>query len=359
VWFKLEATSTGFVTVGTCGSDFATVTSVYTGTKVDELTKVAGDYASEGPGCPAFDGHEVTFKAISGTTYEIAIDGDAFYVPPAEPPVGEGTVELQVKATPTPTNDDFADATPIVGSIEEEEGAETAFYWVSTRGFNWNATKEAGEPEHEGDPGGASVWYRWVAPASGTARVGPASCPPFEPLLGIYTGPAIDALARVETSSEEFKCSPVTFHAVAGEVYRIAVDGKFGAEAGGPGMGSFLLNVQMSLPPRAKEKAPTPSQGPSPSPADTTPPNTTIHKRVLKRRPTIVVFSFDSTEPSSTFLCRVDKRPWAQCRSPEKFAHPGSHVFRVAAVDASGNVDQSPAVSRFEITGTKKHRGKG
>jgi hypothetical protein len=40
VWFKWQATSTGFVTVGTCGSDFRAAASVYTGTKVDELTKV-------------------------------------------------------------------------------------------------------------------------------------------------------------------------------------------------------------------------------------------------------------------------------------------------------------------------------
>jgi hypothetical protein len=355
VWFKWEATGTGFVTVGTCGSDFTTVISVYTGTKVDELTKVAGDFASEGPGCPSFDGREITFKAIGGTTYEIAVDGDPFYLPPAEPPVGEGTVELQVKATPVPANDDFADATPIVGSIEEEEGAGTAFYWVSTRGFNWNATKEVGEPEHGGDPGGASIWYRWVAPASGTARVGTASCPPFEPLLGIYTGAAVGALIPVETSSEEFKCSPVTFHAAAGTTYRIAVDGEFDAEAGEPGMGSLSLNVQMSsLPPRVKEKAPSSSQETSPPPKDTTPPNTMIHKRALKRRPAIVVFGFDSTEPGSTFRCKRDKRPWVDCMAPMKFTHPGRHVFRAAAVDASGNVDPSPALARFRIAGTKR-----
>jgi hypothetical protein len=94
IWFKWEATFTGFVTLGTCGSDFATVTSVYTGTAVGELTKVAGDYASEGPGCPSFNGREVTFKAIGGTTYDIAVDGESFYVPPAEPPLGEGAIEL-------------------------------------------------------------------------------------------------------------------------------------------------------------------------------------------------------------------------------------------------------------------------
>ena len=31
VWFEWKAPSTGFVTVGTCGSDFTTATSIYTG----------------------------------------------------------------------------------------------------------------------------------------------------------------------------------------------------------------------------------------------------------------------------------------------------------------------------------------
>jgi hypothetical protein len=145
VWFEWEAESTGFVTVGTCGSDFTTVTSVYTGTKVDELTEVAGGFNDDGPGCPSFNGRETTFRAIDGTTYEIAVDGDAFYMPPAEPPLGEGAIALQVKATPVPPNDNFANAEAIVGSIEEEPGAEHALYWGAAHGYNWNASRETGE----------------------------------------------------------------------------------------------------------------------------------------------------------------------------------------------------------------------
>jgi hypothetical protein len=129
VWFEWEATVSGFVTVGTCGSDFRTVTGVYIGTKVDELIKAAGDFGDEGPGCPFFEGREITFKAISGTTYEIAIDGDPFYVPPSEPPLGEGSIELQLRLTPRPANDDFVGATPLIGSTEEEEGRRARPRW--------------------------------------------------------------------------------------------------------------------------------------------------------------------------------------------------------------------------------------
>ena len=35
-------------------------------------------------------------------------------------------------------------------------------------GSNSNATKQVGEPNHAGNAGGKSVWWRWTAPAAGT-----------------------------------------------------------------------------------------------------------------------------------------------------------------------------------------------
>ena len=58
-----------------------------------------------------------------------------------------------------PTNDAFDAATELSGRE------------ASASGTNKDATKEAGEPAHAGKTGGASVWYRWTAPASGKATV--------------------------------------------------------------------------------------------------------------------------------------------------------------------------------------------
>ena len=55
-------------------------------------------------------------------------------------------------ATP-PSNDNFANAETITDR----------FGWLD--GDNTEATKEPGEPNHAGNPGGASVWYSWTAPA--------------------------------------------------------------------------------------------------------------------------------------------------------------------------------------------------
>jgi hypothetical protein len=348
IWFEWEATATGFVTVGTCGGDFEAVTSVYAGTKVDELTKVAGDFETQGPGCPAFDGREVTFKATSGSVYMIAVDGEAFYVPPGEPPVGEGTIALQVKATPIPTNDDFVDAKVLSGSIEEEEGAKEGFYWAATRSFNWNATKEDGEPDHGGDVGGASVWFRWTAPLSGVGDV--SACEGRPQVLGVYTGASVDALVPV--GSTEFPCR-VTLFAIAGTTYWIAVDGKFNAESGGAALGSVGVSVFMRFPIQRQQ-----SLGPvSPQIAgDDEAPDTTISKRVQRRKAPVWIFTFNSSEPGSTFRCKLDKHRFAKCRSTKRYEHlgPGSHTLKVFAVDPAGNADPSPAVAHFAFPGNVK-----
>ena len=87
-------------------------------------------------------------------------------------------------------------------------------------------------------------------------------------------------------------------------------------------------------------------------PADVRPPQTKLtkdaprktHKRKLK-------FKFSSSEPDSTFECRLDKKPFRPCTSPRKVKRldHGKHKFRVRAIDAAGNVDLSPAKDKFKV----------
>jgi hypothetical protein len=354
VWFEWEATSNGFVTVGNCDSDFTTVLAVYTGTAVDELTQVAGDYATAGgPGCPAGTawGRQVTFEASEGTAYKIAVDGDAFYVPPQEPPPGEGLFGLQIALTPVPPNDDFSSATQLVGSIEEEPGAKAARYWASATGYNWNADKEEGEPEHAGDPGGASVWYSWTAPATGPISISTCAGKPL--LVGVYTGTSVKTLTPVGTY--EFATCAITADVVAGTVYRIAVDGELDTESGRPNFQSFSINAFMEVPLRPKSDPPKPSV---PSQGDLAPPDTVISKRIVRRAKGRATFFLRANENGSAFQCKLDKRAYAPCTSPREYRNlsPGPHVLRVRAVDAAGNVDPFPAVARFRIPRPVKRR---
>jgi hypothetical protein len=147
VWFSWEAEDTEWVTVSTCGSDFDTLLGVYSGSSLSLLEKVVpgkeGTRFDCGPG-----GQQVTLRALAGTTYEIRVDGNLSPQPPA---ATEGSIALEIASTPAPGNDDFADAQAVTS--ESLEGG--TFYRVDVPGFNWNATKEFGEPAHAGDQGGS------------------------------------------------------------------------------------------------------------------------------------------------------------------------------------------------------------
>lgn len=82
------------------------------------------------------------------------------------------------------------------------------------------------------------------------------------------------------------------------------------------------------------------------------PPDTAItkgpKKKTTKRRPK---FKFTSTQPGSTFLCQVDKRPFSPCTSPfkPKKLRLGKHVLRVRAIGPTGVADPAPAVKKFKV----------
>jgi Periplasmic copper-binding protein (NosD) len=64
-------------------------------------------------------------------------------------------------------------------------------------------------------------------------------------------------------------------------------------------------------------------------------------------------FVFGSDEAGSSFLCRVDDKPFDLCRAPKRYVglEAGTHVFWVRAVDPLGRVDLSPAKKKFLVPG--------
>ena len=93
-------------------------------------------------------------------------------------------------------------------------------------GSNVAATKEAGEPNHAGKVGGASVWLDWRAPMTGIATFSTRGSS-FDTLLGIYTGTNIATLTSVTSDDDRggFATSQASFNALAGTDYLIAIDG--------------------------------------------------------------------------------------------------------------------------------------
>jgi hypothetical protein len=213
VWFSWTAPNDGPVAVQTCTREgpLDTVLGVYTGSDVGTLPPVvSADDGQTRKGCRSTDS-AAEFTAEAGTTYKIAVDSK-----------GEGG-GFQLILEGSATNDDFADATTLGGRLP------TTWSLLSNR----FATKQAGEPDHAGDAGGSSVWFKWTAPRDGTVSVDTCEGD-FDSLLAIYTGATLASLTPVQSNDEGAgNCAPgssLSFEAVANTTYRIAVDGKAGAQ---------------------------------------------------------------------------------------------------------------------------------
>jgi hypothetical protein len=85
---------------------------------------------------------------------------------------------------------------------------------------------------------------------------------------------------------------------------------------------------------------------------DLTAPNTTIDSAppALDNDAT-PTFTFSSSEPGSTFECRIDSGSWSSCTSPHTTATlgEGSHAFDVRGTDQAGNTDGTPASHTWSI----------
>jgi hypothetical protein len=220
VWFSWTPTTGGPIEISTCSQrgDLDTLLAVYTGTALNSLDPVVSNDDGSNPRCRATDA-SAQFTATAGTTYRIAVDGK-----------GGSSGGFQLILEGLVANDDFAKPQSLGGALPA-----TALF--SSNRF---ATKQAGEPDHAGDPGGASVWFKWTAPLSGPVSVDTCGSN-IDTLLAVYTGKAVGSLTPVQSNDDgSGKCAPasrLSFDAVANTVYKIAVDGKAGAQ------GSIQLEV--------------------------------------------------------------------------------------------------------------------
>ncbi|MEK6283136.1 MAG: kelch repeat-containing protein [Acidobacteriota bacterium] len=210
LWYRWQAPGDGNVTFTTNGSSFDTLLGVYTGSSVTGLTFiVSNDDERRSFGILT---SKVAFNAVSGVIYQIAVDGFS----------GDSGNVLLTWSLPS-ANNDFANPQVITGSSG------------SVRGNNQLATKESGEPNHAGNPGGKSLWFRWQAPGSGNVTF-TTNGSNFNTLLGVYTGSSVSSLTLIASNNDDpggvsssNGTSKLVFSAVAGTVYQIAVDGSFGA----------------------------------------------------------------------------------------------------------------------------------
>ena len=214
LWYRITVPRAGRLLLETEGSRFDTI-----------VTAAPDEYDCHSlDGIPGNDNvlgsltSRFTTTAEHGRTYFISVSGQMY---------DTGAVVLRWRFDPAtkPANDDFSAAKTLAGRTG-----------VQAFETNAGASKESGEPAHAGVTGGRSVWYRWTAPASGPAafRLTDSTYPfGFDPVLAAYTGPSVTALSLVASNDDwrEQRQSRITFTAVAGTTYWIAVDGHDGREA--------------------------------------------------------------------------------------------------------------------------------
>jgi len=116
-----------------------------------------------------------------------------------------------------PANDNFSSATPITLS------GNSATLTASSIG----ASQEAGEPHHGHNNDGASIWWKWTAPANGTLTVNTLGTN-FDTVLAAYTGGSVDSLSQLaanDDTSDTERRSTITITVTNGTTYSFAAAG--------------------------------------------------------------------------------------------------------------------------------------
>ncbi len=231
VTYSICSDSTTAADKVTCFSDSASfLTMLAPGAKI-----TAAGYTMYGTSqaTPHVSGAIAVLRSIypSETADQIVARLTSTGVPVTDPRNGITTPRLNLLAAATPANDMFANRTALSGASGTDSTDN-----------NILATKEAGEPNHAGNAGGKSVWWKWVAPLSGQVSLDTHGST-FDTLLAVYTGTSVSALAPVASNDNDGSpnnTSGLFFQATAGVEYEIAVDGYNGAS------GDITLNYGLN-----------------------------------------------------------------------------------------------------------------
>jgi subtilisin family serine protease len=214
IWWKWTPTTTGPVTIDTIGSGIDTVLAVYRG--ATSVAGLAGKLIASNDNVSATEkASRATFNATAGQTYHIVVAGKT----------SSEQCFVALNLTRPPANDDFLGAQAVTVSATTEFGLA---------GSNVLATKQTGEPDHNGNSGATtSVWYKFVAPVSGPITIDTEGSPTLtDTVLAIYTGTVLNALTPIAADDDSGTglLSRVSFNMVRGQVYRVAVAGYSGAQ---------------------------------------------------------------------------------------------------------------------------------
>ncbi len=205
------------------------------------VTSSPGGITATGSSCPVLvtgltDGTRYTFTVTAANA-----DGGT-----SQPSQQTGPVTPHVPSGPAPANDNFASAQPISGTSG------------SVTGTNVGATAEPGEQTIQDNRGGASVWYKWTVPVTGSYQFDTCTANPGAVgLIGLFQGSTVSSATEFGPGPSPELCpageagSTIIFGPYsAGLVLYIKFDGEneLGENQNPPWEGPFTLEWAMQAP---------------------------------------------------------------------------------------------------------------
>ena len=235
-WFRFVAPSTGTYIARTCGSvNFDSKMAVFT--DCSNLASVIG-CNDDSAGCTTTAGQawasKVTFNAVGGTTYYVAVGGFGAST------VGAGSLNLSSSSTGGPDGSSCTNAIPAIAGLNP---------------FNTAGSTENVNLAGLCDPGSAGDdilhrvrWFTYTASASNDVEVSTCGLAPFDTRLAVFANCSTTSV--IACNDDSTGCAGYTstlrFAATAGSTYKIAVGGFDVASAGS---GQLMLTPNAPPPP--------------------------------------------------------------------------------------------------------------
>jgi hypothetical protein len=243
---------------------------------------------------------------------------------------------IEVEATPD------SDTTYTAIRVDPEDEAASA---CSNTFIYWHSTTPVTPPPGGEGPGGETPGGGTTAPGGGSApqvprlRTVPAGrandntptitgSAPGAATVKVFATPNCDGSVAVKGSAAEF---------AAGLQAHIADDTTTSFSAVSVGGGESACSAPIAYVEDSSAPSTRITMGPG-----------------VKTRRRKAVFRFadiSGDPPGTTFLCKVDRKKWAQCHSPFKLKRLGfrRHVLRVRAIDLAGNAETRGAKRSFKV----------